>query len=108
MEKATALTQEAQAPHFFVFKKPYTFEGKEYTGVDLGKVEDLTTEDFCTVDRYFERKGRQIAVPEADREYCLALVALANGLPFEFFKRMPGMESTRIRSRVQAFLFEQA
>lgn len=105
MEKDNVIAIEAQAPYFFAFKKPYTFEGKEYTGVDIGKVEELTTEDFCTVDRYFERKGRQIAVPEADREYCLALVAMANGLPFEFFKKMPGTESTRIRGRVQSFLF---
>lgn len=105
MERDVAAAAAANEPNFYAFKKPYVFEGKEYTGVDLGKVEDLTTEDFCTVDRYFERKGRQIAVPEADREYCLALVALANGLPFEFFRQLPGAESTRIRGRVQSFLF---
>ena len=94
-----------QSELFLFFRKPYLFEGKEYTGIDIGKVENLTTEDFCIVDRYFEKKGRQIVFPEADREYCLALTAMANGLPFEFFKRIPGVESAKIRARVQSFLF---
>lgn len=106
MEKTELQAKMDETPeHFYSFKKPYVFEGKEYTGIDIGKVEELSTEDFCIVDRYFERKGRQIAIPEADREYCLALAALANHLPFEFFKKIPGVESAKIRARVQSFLF---
>ena len=29
------------------FKKPYVFEGKEYTEVDLSAMEDMTAEDLC-------------------------------------------------------------
>ena len=33
------------------FRKPYMFEGKEYTEVDLSAMEDMTAEDLCAMGK---------------------------------------------------------
>ena len=39
------------------FAHPYTFEGKEYDGVDLSALDNMTTEQLIQCDRIFESSG---------------------------------------------------
>lgn len=107
MEKTELQAKMDETPeHFYSFEKPYVFEGKTYDGVDLEALEKTTTKDLYELDKYFAGKGKRMLVPEVDREYCLAILAQANGLPLEFFNEMPARDSIRIRGRVQNFLVE--
>ena len=48
--KATAAQEPAEDQEeslILKFRKPYMFEGKEYTEVDLSAMEDMTAEDLC-------------------------------------------------------------
>ena len=88
------------------FKKPYKFEGKEYTEIDLSGMEDLTAEDMIAVNRIMKRTSAGVDVmPEVTVEYACHFAARAAKMPVEFFMQLPPKYGMRIKSRVMAFLF---
>ena len=87
-------------------KKPYKFEGKEYTEIDLSGLEDISAEDMIRVNKRLSRTSPGIDVlPEVSLEYAINLAAHATKLPIEFFKGLPGKYAIRIKTRVTGFLF---
>ena len=68
------------------FAHPYTFEGKEYDGVDLSALDNMTTAQLIQCDRIFESSGSVSALKELNVEYACIVAAEATGLPVEFFK----------------------
>ena len=88
------------------FKKPYKFEGKEYTEIDLTCMEDLTGADMIAVNKIMQRTNPGINVmPEVSVEYAFHFAARAAKLPVEFFTNLPPKESMKVKSRVMGFLF---
>ena len=88
------------------FKKPYHFEGKEYTEVDLSGMDDLTGADMIAVNKIMSRNSAGIDVmPEVSVEYAFYFAARAAKLPVEFFTNLPPRESMKIKNRVMGFLF---
>lgn len=88
------------------FKKPFLFEGKEYTGVDLSGLEDLSGADMVAVNKIMNRSGANTSVmPEISLEYAFNLAARAAKLPVEFFMALPVREAMKVKSRVMGFLF---
>lgn len=82
------------------FAHPYTFEGKEYDGVDLSALDNMTTEQLIQCDRIFESSGSVSALKELNVEYACIVAAEATGLPVEFFKGLPHarVRGSRLRS----------
>lgn len=91
------------------FSKPYTFEGKEYTEVDLSKLDDLTADDMIATNKYMQRNsgGSIDVMPEVTLEYALVLASKAVKLPVEFFTGLPPREAMKVKNRVMGFLFGQ-
>lgn len=88
------------------FRKPYTFEGKQYEKLDLTGLEELTGEDMIAVNRIMSRTSPGSDVmPEVSLEYACNLAARAAKLPAEFFFRLPPREAMKVKNRVMAFLF---
>ena len=83
------------------FAHPYTFEGKEYDGVDLSALDNMTTEQLIQCDRIFESS----ALKELNVEYACIVAAEATGLPVEFFKGLPAREGARIKTKVGGYFF---
>lgn len=89
-----------------VFKKPYTFEGKEYTQINLSGMEDMDAKDFIAVNKQFARANEGTSVmPEFSPEFALMFAARATKLPIEFFYGLPVKEVIRIKNRVSNFFF---
>lgn len=87
-------------------KKPYKFEGKEYTEIDLSGLEDLVAEDMIAVNKIMNRSNPGIDVmPEVSMEYACYIAAKASKMPVEFFKRLPAKSSMKVKNRVMGFLF---
>ena len=60
-------------------KKPYKFEGKEYTEIDLSGLEDLSAADMIAVNKYMDRTATGIQVmPEVSLEYACVLASKAS------------------------------
>lgn len=88
------------------FKKPYRFEGKEYTELDLSGMDDLTGADMIAVNKIMQRSSGGIDVmPEVSVEYAFYFAARAAKLPVEFFTNLPPRESMKVKNRVMGFLF---
>lgn len=88
------------------FKKPYFFEKKEYTEIDLSSIEDVTGEDMIAIDNLMKRTSVGINVmPEVSMEYALYMAARVTRLPVEFYLGLPTKEAMKVKTRVLGFLF---
>ena len=90
-------------------KKPFTFEDKEYTEIDLTALEDITAADMIATNKYMDRTsaGTVSIMPEASLEYACVLASKAAKLPIEFFTSLPPKEAIKVKNKVMGFLFGQ-
>lgn len=99
---------EAEADRRFVvkFSKPYRFEGKEYTEVDLSGLEGLTVKDAIDVQRQLFNQQEVAAslLTETTTAFARALAVKATGKPVEFFQQMPRGASRLVRRAVQEYM----
>lgn len=90
------------------FNKPFVFEKKEYTEIDLSGLENLNASDMIAVNKYMERRspsgGIQV-MPEVSLEYACVFLSKATNLPVEFFMQLPPKEAMKVKNRVMGFLF---
>lgn len=104
-EVETVLEEENR----FLFKlsKPYRFEGKDYTEVDLSGMERLTIQDMSRIEK---RRGLANGyqsfsmTPEHSVDYACYFAAEASGLPVEFFFGLPASDGIELRKKVSSFL----
>lgn len=87
------------------FKKPYKFEGREYTEVDLSAMEDMTAADLCAVAKLSGRDTGITPIPEMTIPYAIHMAARASKLPVEFFRGLPAQESMKLKNIVSGFLY---
>lgn len=85
-EKETAAGED-----ILTFSKPYRFEGKEYTGVDLSGFEKLTVKDLVDTQKELFQ-GQETAATilcETTTAFARALLQKAEGRAKEFYSLMP-------------------
>lgn len=87
------------------FRKPYVFEKREYTEVDLSMLEDVTGADIIAVNRILSRDGAVSPMPEMTMDFVVYMAARVSALPVEFFQRMPAREAIRLKNLVTGFLY---
>ena len=87
------------------FRKPYKFEGQEYTEVDLSGMEDMTAGDLCAVAKLANRELGVTPIPEMTLPYAMYMAARASHKPVEFFKGMPPVEAMKLKNLVTGFLY---
>ena len=110
-EQTTALAPAAPAEEpeeeslVLKFRKPYKFEGVEYTEVDLSAMEDLTAADLCAVGKIMNKLGIVNPVAEMTGDYAIYMAARASGKPVEFFQGLPPKESIKLKNMVTGFLY---
>lgn len=88
-----------------VFNKPYYFEDKEYTKVDLRGLDNLTASDMIAANKVLDRTGSFTFLPEMSLEYACIIAAKAANLPVEFFKGLHPKEAVKVKNRVTAFFY---
>lgn len=76
--------------HVVAFKRPYMFERKEYTEVDLSGLDALTVKDAIEVQRqlFGQQEVAASLLTETTTAFAQALATRASGKPVEFFKLM--------------------
>lgn len=107
-EKNTAnLAEEVDQEESLVFKfrKPYLFEGREFTEVDLSGLENTTGADLSAVNKILSKSGTVSPVPEMSMDFSMHMAARVAKLPVEFFQRMPSREALRLKNVVTGFLY---
>ena len=102
IEKIQPVTAEEESEEeslVLKFRKPYKFEGQEYTEVDLSGMEDMTAGDLCAVGKLANR-DLGMTLP-----YAMYMAARASHKPVEFFKGLPPVEAMKLKNMVTGFLY---
>lgn len=83
-------------------KKPYRFEGTEYSEIDLSGLDELTVKDAIDAQNaMLSTEGRDLAnACETTTEFACAVAAKATGKPVEFFTLLPIGVSRRVMAAV--------
>ncbi|OPJ63685.1 phage tail assembly protein [Clostridium chromiireducens] len=87
------------------FKKPYTFEGQTYEGIDLSDIENISTKDLVETDKLFYATGNIAPSTEMSMAYALIVASKAAKKPLEFFTNLPGREGVKVKTAVVNFLY---
>lgn len=90
------------------FKKPYSFEGVEYTEVDLSGADKLTVADLIDVQKQLTSDGdtaaMALAAMEATTPFAIAIATKVTGKPAEFFEQMRAAPMKQVQEAIQASL----
>lgn len=88
------------------FNKPFIFEGKEYTEIDLSGVENLTGKDIIEAQKEYGKTNlAPNAMPELDVRYSFIIAQKVTKLPYEFFEQLPARECVKVRTMVTRGFF---
>ena len=101
------LNEKKPAEDALVLKlaKPYKFDQKEYTEVDLHGLENTTAADLDAVGKILQQTGTVSPMPEMALGYSCYLAARVSGLPVEFFQGLPAREAIKLKNVVTGFLY---
>lgn len=100
-------TKKKQSPLLIKLSKPYSYEGKTYTELDLTKIDELTASDLFTASKVFATEGYISSKPETDPKFCCMVAALAAGLPKEFFNKLPIKDGNHVKEVVFDFFQDE-
>ena len=98
---ALMATEESEN-HIVKFNKPYTFEGKEYTEIDLNGIANMTSMNESEAENRLVRAGITITEPTFNYLYCCIMASMATGQPEKFFTGLPIGELLKIRAEVNS------
>ena len=88
---------------FYKFSKPYTFEGKEFTEIELD-LESMTGNDFVEAKKEYKIRGFENLVPTTDSEFCAVVASKLAKQPLEFFTGLPAKDYIGLTTKVMNFL----
>lgn len=88
------------------FKKPYVFEGKEYSELDLSGLDKLTVRDMIDAQRELIDQGNTAAlgIIESTTGLAMTLATKACRKPVELFKLMPRKAMEQVQQTVMKAL----
>jgi len=101
------INEEEENELLVIFKKPYTFEGKEYTEIDLSGIEDMTGDQLIFAHRQFAKSKGVSLTPELDPGYAAIVGSLVTGKPVEFFRSLPAKELAKVKRVISGFFFSE-
>ena len=84
-------------------RKTFSFEGKEYTDVDLSGLENLTGRDMEEIEKTLSRENLDTINAELTLHGTMLYAARATGKPIEFFHALPAVDCRRIKNTVINF-----
>lgn len=102
-EKKVEAPQE-EKEGVITLSRPYKFEGKDYTEIDLSGIEKLKVQDAIDAQKqlFNEREIAATIMSETTTAFARIIAAKATGKPIEFFKFAPHRVSKRVNQMVQS------
>lgn len=99
-------TAATERPHVIRLNKPWRFEQKEYTEIDLSGLDCLTIQDAINAQRdlFGQQEVASSLVCETTTSFAMEIAARASGLPIEFFKLLPIGAGRQVKREVQAYI----
>lgn len=105
-QTAPVAAQEPENEYLIKFNKPYVWEGKEYTELDMSGLKNLTIRDAVDAQKRLIGDGEAAALMlcETTTAFTREIACKATGKPIEFFKFMPVRIAKAVASEVQSFI----
>ena len=103
MRENEEATEQHKDKYTVIFEKPYTFEKKVYSSIELAALDTLTAEDVFAAEAYAKRKSGSFTVAETSTPYLLYLAARAADQPIEFMESLPIKDATRVKYAAMLF-----
>ncbi|MCM0759610.1 phage tail assembly protein [Sporomusa sphaeroides DSM 2875] len=97
--------QENTAEIIIPFRKPFTFEGKEYTEIRLD-LDALSGKDVIDAEAEARAMGIRAIMLESSKAYQAILAAKAAGVTIDMIQALPAKEFSSVTGSVQGFLLE--
>ena len=104
-ELAVAPEAEPLPDTLVEFKKPYRFEDKEYTEVDLEGLDSLSTKDMIEAEKYLFKTGTVSALPDQAVGYVCFIASKISDQPIEFFMGLSPRDMNRVKNKVTGFFY---
>ena len=104
-ELAAAPEAEPLPDTLVEFKKPYRFEDKEYTEVDLEGLDSLSTKDMIEAEKYLFKTGTVSALPDQAVGYVCFIASRISDQPIEFFMGLSPRDMNRVKNKVTGFFY---
>ena len=105
IQPVTAEDETEEESLVLKFRKPYKFEGQEYTEVDLSGMEVTIQAQILELLRQINRDLGVTPIPEMTLPYAMYMAARASHKPVEFFKGLPPVEAMKLKNMVTGFLY---
>ena len=86
------------------FEKPYKFEGKEYTEIDLSGIEKMTVSDLIDIQKELMSEAASSFVMETTASFAQVMATKASGTPVELFKLMPRGKIKQVQTAILKYL----
>lgn len=86
--------------HVMRLEKPYTFDGKQYTEVDLNGVADLNSLNESAAENRLTRAGFMVTETAYNYLYACVIASMATELPEGFFTGLPLCEVLKLKNAV--------
>ena len=94
--------------NIFKLSKPFTFEGENYTELNMAAFQDITGQQISDVERTFKN---QYSLTTADYDalefnlnYIFLLCSFVLNKPVEFFQALPAVDAVKLKYKVVRFL----
>ena len=94
------LTSGAAENHVMVFDRPYVFQDKEYTQIDLSGVADLNAMHLTEAENRMSQAGFFITENSFNFFYACIIAGMAVKLPEAFFLGLPVRELLKLKAAV--------
>lgn len=96
---------ENTAEIIITFRKPFTFEGKEYTEIKLD-LDALSGKDVIDAEAEARAMGVRAIMLESAKAYQAIIAAKAAGVSVDLIQALPAKEFSSVTGEVQSFLLE--
>ena len=104
MDAAMAEAKEAEGGYTHKFKKPFLWQGKEYTVLHFD-FESQTGGDMIAIEKELAiTEGVTVISPAVSGPFLMAMAAKAAGIGYDTMMAMPIYDANRIRSKARSFL----
>lgn len=104
---ADKLINNEENEFYVKFSKPITWEDKEYSGVDMSGLEQLSGRQYCEAVKKFTSAGNIDTMMQMNPNFACIIGSMVTGLPIEFFYDLPARELNAIKNRVSIYFFKE-
>ena len=100
VQESVLSVEKGTENHVMQLEKPYFFDGKTYTEIDLNGIADLSSMHDCAAENRMAREGFMVTETSFNYLYACVIASMATGLSEEFFTGLPICETVKLKNAV--------